>query len=144
MKMKTAPVVMLDEMTIGRIRTLVRFYHGGRMYSAMKAADFVSRLAQVLGNELVEPRQGFGFFATVELFDVALFDRNPDRLLERTRYADMPRPYHTDLIDGADAFGISRPDRRPDTFRKRTIDADVAIVGIVVHLLRFDHDSFHV
>src|SRR5215813_9748790 len=114
------------------------------MYSAVKAAYFVSRLAQVLGNKLVEPRQGFGFFATVELFNVALFDRNPDRLLERARYADVPRPYHTDLIDDADAFGISRPDRRPDTLRKRTIDADVAIVGIVVHILRFNHVAFDV
>src|SRR4030095_13343425 len=48
MKMKTAPMVMLDEMTIGRIRTLVRFKNRGRMHSAVKAADLISRFAKVL------------------------------------------------------------------------------------------------
>src|SRR5262249_40604615 len=114
------------------------------MYSAVKAAYFVSRLAQGLGNKLVEPRQGFGFFATVEFFNVDPFDPNPDRLPQRPRHADGPRPRATDIIDDADAFGISRPDRRPDTLRKRTIDADVAIVGIVVHILRFNHVAFDV
>src|SRR5262245_65047747 len=109
MKMKAAPVVMLDEMSIGRIGTLVRLQHGGRVHSAMKAADFVSRLAHVLGNELVEPSQGFRFLATFEFFNVALFDINSDRLLKRTRHANVARPYYTDLIDDADAFGISRP-----------------------------------
>src|SRR5215475_9453408 len=117
MKMKAAPMVMLDEMPIGRIGTLVRLQHGGRVHSAMKAADFVSRFPQVIGNELVEPSQRFRFLATFKLFNVTLFDINPDRLLERTRHADVARPYHTDLIDDADAFCSPRPNRRPDTFR---------------------------
>src|SRR5262245_16094325 len=114
------------------------------MHSAVKAADFVSRFAKVLRNELVEPSQCFCFLATFEFFNVALFNVNPDRLLERARHADVPRPYHTDLVDDADAFGIPRPDRRPDTFGKWTINTDVAVMGVVFHLLRLNHDSFNV
>ena len=77
MKMKTAPVVMLDEMTIGRIRTLVRFKNRGRMHSAVKAADFVGRFAEIFGNKFVEPRQRFGLLATFKLFYIALFDDTP-------------------------------------------------------------------
>ena len=108
MKMKTAPVVMLDEVSIRRIGTLVRFKDRGRMHSAVKSTDFVSRFVQVLGNELVEPSQRFRFRATVELFNVPLFDINPDLLLKRTRHANVACPYHADLIDDANAFCIPR------------------------------------
>src|SRR5437870_7548726 len=144
MKMKTAPVVMLDEMTIGCIRTLVRLENRGRMHSAMKTAHLISRLSKVLGNELVKPSQRFGFFATFEFLYVTSLDINSDRLLEWARHANVPRPYHPDFINNTDPFGIARANRRPHSLRKRTINTDVAIMGIVVHVLGLHHDSFHV
>src|SRR5207247_8844123 len=44
MKMKTAPVVMFDEMTIGCIRTLVRLKNRGRMRSEEHTSELQSRV----------------------------------------------------------------------------------------------------
>ena len=136
--------MMFDEMTIGCIRTLVRLKNRGRMHSAMKAAHLISRLSKVLGNELVEPRQRFGFFAAFELLYVTSLDINPDRLFEWARYTDVPRSYHADFINNPDTFGIACANRRPHTLRKRTINTDVAIMGVVVHVLGLHHVAFDV
>lgn len=110
-KVKTAPVVMLDEVAIRRVRTLVRFEYRRGMHAAVKSAYLVSRFAEILRNELVEARQCPGFFTALELLDVPFLDENLDRLLEWTRDADVPRPDHPDFIDNADAFGVTSANR---------------------------------
>src|SRR5438309_11051808 len=92
MKVKAAPVVMLDEVSVRRVWTLVRLEHRRRMHAAVKSAHLVRRFAEIFGNELVKARQRLGFIAAFELLDVASFDENFDRLLERTRHADVTRP----------------------------------------------------
>src|SRR5688572_23169791 len=93
-KMKTAPVVMLDEMSIRRVGTLVWFEDCRRMHAAVKSAHLVRRLTEILGKEFVEARECFGFVAALEFLDIPFFDENLDRLFEWTRDANMPCPDH--------------------------------------------------
>src|SRR6266508_1015389 len=98
---------MLDEVAVRRVWALMRFENRRGMHAAVKSANFVSRFAEIFGNKLVETRQGLGFGAAFESLDVTFFDEDLHRLLERTGYADMPRPDHSHFIDDPDAFGIA-------------------------------------
>lgn len=111
MKVKTAPMVVLDEMAVWRVRTLVRLEYRRWMHAAVEAAHLISSFTEIFGNELIEARQRLGFVAALESLDVTSFDKNINRLFERTRHADVARPDDTDFIDDADTFGIARPYR---------------------------------
>ena len=46
-KVKTAPVMVLDEVAVRRIRALMRFQDRRWMHSAVEPAHFVGRVAQI-------------------------------------------------------------------------------------------------
>ena len=74
MKMKTAPVMMLDEMTIGGVGALMRFEHRRGMDTAVKAADFVGGFTQIFGNKFIKARKRFGLFTAFKFLNVAFFN----------------------------------------------------------------------
>ena len=144
MKMKTAPVMMLDEMTIGGVGALMRFEHRRGMDTAVKAADFVGGFTQIFGNKFIKARKRFGLFAAFKFLKVAFFDEYLHWQLERARHADVTRPDDTDLVDYSHPFGVAGPNGRPDALGKGTVRSDVTVVCIVVHLLGFDDVAFDI
>ena len=54
----------------------------------------------------------------------------------------MARPDDADLVDDADALGVARADRRPDAFGKWAVNADIAVMRVIVHVLRLHDVSF--
>ena len=110
-KVKTAPVMMLDEMAIGRVGALVRFKDRGGVHPAVKAAHFVSRFAEIFGDELIKARQRFGFAALGRLegdFRAAVVQHRPEhfRLLLTSGHLAPPIRH----LHGRDDF--QRDDRR--------------------------------
>src|SRR6266511_1666670 len=56
----------------------------------------------------------------------------------------MPRPDHPDFIDDPETFGVAGAYGRPDALGKRTINTDIAVMRVVVHVFRFHYVTFDV